>query len=182
MTGLPLTDDPALAHSPMVRAIGKIFAYIAENGPIGLTPSMAFKRVFVHWAAAEFGWPRLSDFTCVSSWRGMVHVAFVIDVFARKIAGWRVPTSMTAGFVVDALNQAICQSCPSEADNLIHHSPSRALLRNTLPGNGSGITISDHKIYRTVGRSRIDPSVGSVGDSYDNALAESTIGCSKPGS
>ena len=53
--------DPALAHSPMVRAIGKTFAYIAENGPIGLTPSKAFKRVFVHWAAAEFDWPRLSE-------------------------------------------------------------------------------------------------------------------------
>ena len=52
--------DPALAHSPMVRAIGKTFAYIAENGPIGLTPSKAFKRVFVHWAAAEFDWPRLN--------------------------------------------------------------------------------------------------------------------------
>jgi len=75
----------------------------------------------------------------------MVHVAFVIDVFARKIVGWRVSTSMTAGFVVDALNQAICQGCPSEADNLIHHFPSRALLRNTLPGNGSGITISGNK-------------------------------------
>ena len=54
-------DDPALVHSPMVRAIGKTFAYIAGNGPIGLTPSKAFKRVFVHWAAAEFDWPRLSD-------------------------------------------------------------------------------------------------------------------------
>ena len=54
-------DDPALAHSPMVRAIGKTFTYIAENGPIGLTPSKAFKRVFVHWAAAKFDWPRLSE-------------------------------------------------------------------------------------------------------------------------
>jgi len=64
----------------------------------------------------------VSDFTYVSSWQGMVYVAFVIDVFARKIVGWRVSTSMTTGFVLDALNQAICQRCPSEADNLIHHS------------------------------------------------------------
>jgi putative transposase len=52
----------------------------------------------------------------------MVCVAFVIDVFARKIVGWRVSTLMTASFVLDALNQAICQRCPSEADKLIHHS------------------------------------------------------------
>ena len=52
----------------------------------------------------------------------MVYVAFVIDVFARKIVGWRVSTSMTTGFVLDALNQAICQRCPAEGSGLIHHS------------------------------------------------------------
>ena len=52
--------NPALIHSPMVRAIEKTFAHIAEQGPIGLTPSKAFKRVFVHWAAANFDWPRYS--------------------------------------------------------------------------------------------------------------------------
>lgn len=64
----------------------------------------------------------VSDFTYVSSWQGMIYVAFIIDVFARKIVGWRVSTSMTTGFVLDALNQAICQRAPSEADKLIHHS------------------------------------------------------------
>jgi len=64
----------------------------------------------------------VSDFTYVSSWQGMVYVAFVIDVFARRIVGWRVSTSMTTGFVLDALNQAICQRAPSEVDKLIHHS------------------------------------------------------------
>ncbi len=54
-------DNPALAHSPMVRAIEQTFAHIAEHGPIGLTPSKAFKRVFVHWAAAEFDWPGYSE-------------------------------------------------------------------------------------------------------------------------
>ena len=62
------------------------------------------------------------DFTYVSSWQGVVYVAFVIDVFARKIVGWRVSTSMTTSLVLDALNQAICQRVPSEADKLIHHS------------------------------------------------------------
>ncbi|WP_408871555.1 IS3 family transposase [Gluconobacter kondonii] len=64
----------------------------------------------------------VSDFTYVSTWQGMVYVAFVIDVFARKIVGWRVLTSMTTGFVLDALNQAICQRAPGETSQLIHHS------------------------------------------------------------
>ena len=53
--------DPALAHSPMVRALEKTFAYIAEHDGIGLTPSKAFKRVFVHWAAREFNWPGYTE-------------------------------------------------------------------------------------------------------------------------
>jgi transposase InsO family protein len=108
----------------------------------------------------------VSDFTYVSSWQGMVCVAFVIDVFARKIVGWRVSTAMTTSFVLDALNQAICQRCPSEADNLIHHSDRSSqylAIRYTERLTEAGI----------------DPSVGSVGDSYDNALAESTIGLFK---
>lgn len=53
--------DPALLHSPIVRAIEKTFAYIAEHGGIALTPSKAFKRSFVHWAAAQFEWPGYSE-------------------------------------------------------------------------------------------------------------------------
>jgi putative transposase len=64
----------------------------------------------------------VSDFTYVSTLMGMVYVAFVIDVFARKIVGWRVSTSMTTSFVLDALNQAICQRCPPQGSGLIHHS------------------------------------------------------------
>jgi putative transposase len=108
----------------------------------------------------------VSDFTYVSSWQGMVYVAFVIDVFARKIVGWRVSTSMTTSFVLDALNQAICQRCPSEADNLTHHSD-------------RGSQYLAIKYTERLAESGIDPSVGSVGDSYDNALAESTIGLFK---
>lgn len=108
----------------------------------------------------------VSDFTYVSRWQGMVYVAFVIDVFARKIVGWRVSTSMTTSFVLDALNQAICQRCPSEADNLIHHSD-------------RGAQYLAIKYTERLAEAGIDPSVGSVGDSYDNALAESTIGLFK---
>lgn len=63
----------------------------------------------------------VSDFTYVSTWQGTAYVAFVIDVFARKIVGWRVSASMTTAFVLDALNQAICQRTPSEP-GLVHHS------------------------------------------------------------
>lgn len=106
------------------------------------------------------------DFTHVSSWQGMVYVAFVIDVFARRIVGWRVSTSMMTGFVLDALNQAICQRAPSDADSLIHHSD-------------RGSQYLSIKYTERLAEAGIDPSVGSVGDSYDNALAESTIGLFK---
>ena len=108
----------------------------------------------------------VSDFTYVSSWQGMVYVAFIIDVFARKIVGWRVSTSMTTGFVLDALNQAICQRAPSEADNLIHHSD-------------RGSQYLSIRYTERLAEAGIDTSVGSVGDSYDNALAESIIGLFK---
>ena len=108
----------------------------------------------------------VSDFTYVSSWQGMVYVAFVIDVFARKIVGWRVSTSMTTGFVLDALNQAICQRALSQTDRLIHHSD-------------RGSQYLSIKYTERLAEAGIDPSVGSVGDSNDNALAESTIGLFK---
>ncbi|MFV0291897.1 MAG: IS3 family transposase [Paracoccus sp. (in: a-proteobacteria)] len=78
----------------------------------------------------------VSDFTYVSSWQGMVYVAFVIDVFARKIVGWRASTSMTTGFVRDALNQVICQRTPSEADKLIHHSDQSVDPIHRVTGRG----------------------------------------------
>lgn len=121
----------------------------------------------------------VSDFTYVSSWQGprhglsdqwrshgSIYVAFIIDVFARKIVGWRVSTSMTTGFVLDALNQAICQRAPSEADKLIHHSD-------------RGSQYLSIRYTERLAEAGIDTSVGSVGDSYDNALAESIIGLFK---
>ncbi|RAP38285.1 hypothetical protein BYZ73_21745, partial [Rhodovulum viride] len=87
----------------------------------------------------------------------------VIDVFARKIVGWRVSTSMTAGFVLEALPLAICQRTPSEADELIHHSD-------------RGRQYLSSRYTERLTEAGIDTSVGSVGESYDNALAESIIG------
>ena len=93
----------------------------------------------------------------------MVYIAFVIDVFARRIVGWRVSTSMTTGFVLNVLNQAICQRVPSGAEDLIHHSD-------------RGSQYLSIKYTERLVDAGIAPSVGSVGDSYDKALAESTIG------
>lgn len=93
-------------------------------------------------------------------------MAFIIDVFVRKIVGWRFPTSMTTGFVLDALNQAICQRVPSEADRLIHHSD-------------RGSQYPPIRYTERLTEAGIVTSAGSVGDSYDNALAKSIIGLFK---
>jgi transposase InsO family protein len=108
----------------------------------------------------------VSDFTYVSTWQGMVYVAFVVDVFSRRIVGWRVSTSMTTAFVLDALNQAICQRSPEKGGGLIHHSD-------------RGSQYLSIKYTERLADAGIDPSVGTVGDSYDNALAESIIGLFK---
>ena len=108
----------------------------------------------------------VSGFTYVSSWSGMVYMAFVIDVFACKIVSWRVSTLMTTSFVLDALNQAICQLWPSKLDKLVHK-----------PDCGSQyLTI---KYTERLSEPRMGPSVGNVGEPYDNAQAESTIGLFK---
>jgi len=131
--------------------------------PSQACPDDKVKRQFAA-AAPNRLW--ISDFTYVSSWTGMVYVAFVIDVFARRIVGWKVSTSMTTAFVLDALNQAICQRCPQKADRLIHHSD-------------RGSQYLAIKYTERLADAGIDGSVGSVGCSYDNAMAESIIGLFK---
>jgi transposase InsO family protein len=115
-----------------------------------------------HAPAPNMLW--VSDFTYVSTWAGMVYVAFVIDVFARRIVGWRVSRTQTAGFVLDALEQALHARRPT--DSLIHHSD-------------RGSQYVSIRYTERLAEAGIDPSVGSVGDSYDNALAESVIGLFK---
>lgn len=126
-------------------------------------PDDKVNRQFVAEAPKQL-W--VSDFTYMSSWMGMVYVAFIIDVFVRKIVGWRVSTSMTTGFVLDALNQAICQRCPVGGRGLIHHSD-------------RGSQFLSIRYTERLADAGIDTSVGSVGDSDDNALAESIIGLFK---
>ena len=108
----------------------------------------------------------VSDFTYVPTWSGTVYVAFVIDVFARRIVGWRVSTSMATQFVLDALEQAILQRKTPDNKALIHHSDRGSQY----------LSIKYTERLIEVG---IDPSVGTVGDSYDNALAECVIGLFK---
>ena len=113
----------------------------------------------------------VSDFTYVSTWAGMIHVAFVIDVYARYIVGWRVSRTAHAGFVLDALEQAIHDRRPVNKGGLIHHSDPR--LRE------DGSQYLSIKYTERLAEAGIEPSVGSVGDSYDNALAETINGLYK---
>jgi transposase InsO family protein len=108
----------------------------------------------------------VADFTYVATWRGFVYVAFVIDVFARRIVGWRVAASLRTDFVLDALEQAIYDRCGSGVERLIHHSD-------------RGTQYLSMRYTDRLANACIEPSVGSRGDSYDNALAESVIGLFK---
>jgi putative transposase len=104
----------------------------------------------------------VSDFTYVATWGGFVYVAFVIDVFARRIVGWRVSASMRTDFVLDALEQAIYARRGHALTGLVHHSD-----RGT---QYLSMRYTDH-----LANAGIAPSVGSQGDAFDNALAESVI-------
>jgi transposase InsO family protein len=108
----------------------------------------------------------VSDFTYVASWTGVVYVAFVIDAYARRIVGWRVSRSAEASFVLDALEQAIHARRPASGGGLIHHSD-------------RGSQYLSIRYTERLGDAGIAPSVGSVGDSDDNALAETVIGLFK---
>ena len=108
----------------------------------------------------------VSDFTYVSTWQGWLYVAFVIDVYARRIVGWRVSTSMTTDFVLDALEQALYDRRPGNDGSLIHHSD-------------RGSQYVSIRYSERLAEAGIEPSVGSRGDSYDNALAETINGLYK---
>jgi transposase InsO family protein len=108
----------------------------------------------------------VSDFTYVSTWQGWLYVAFVIDVFARRIVGWRVSSSMRTDFVLDALEQALYARQPERSESLVHHSD-------------RGSQYVSIRYTERLAEAGIEPSVGSRGDSYDNALAETINGLYK---
>ena len=97
---------------------------------------------------------------------GLVYVAFVIDAYARRIVGWRVSRSAHAGFVLDALEQALHDRRPVSGSGLVHHSD-------------RGVQYVSIKYTERLAEAGLEPSVGSVGDSYDNALAETINGLYK---
>jgi putative transposase len=108
----------------------------------------------------------VSDFTYVVIWSGFVHVAFVINAFAHRISGWRVSRSARADFVLDALEQVLHERQPIRRARLVH------------PSDG-GVEYVPIKCTERLAEADIEPSVSRVGDSYDNALAETVIGLFK---
>ena len=108
----------------------------------------------------------VSDFTYVSTWAGFVYVAFVVDVFARYIVGWKVSYSMRTDFVLDALEQALCARKPTQEDGLIHHSD-------------KGVQYLSIRYTNRLVEAGVEASTGTVGDSYDNAMAETINGLYK---
>jgi transposase InsO family protein len=108
----------------------------------------------------------VSDFTYVATWAGFVYVAFLIDAYARRIVGWRVSRTAHASFVLDALEQALHDRGPVHRGGLVHHSD-------------RGSQYVSIKYTERLAEAGIEPSVGSVGDSYDNALAETINGLYK---
>ena len=123
-------------------------------------------KVNRHFKASRPNELWVSDFTYVSTWQGWLYVAFVVDVFARRIVGWRVSSSMRTDFVLDALEQALYERQPQGGAGLVHHSD-------------RGSQYVSIRYTERLAEAGIEPSVGSRGDSYDNALAETINGLYK---
>ncbi len=124
-------------------------------------PADLVKRAFVATRPNAL-W--VADLTYVATWRGFAYVAFVIDVYSRRIVGWRVSTSLRTDLALDALEQALYARPTS--DRLVHHSD-------------RGVQYLSIRYTERLAEAGIESSVGSVGDSYDNALAETVIGLYK---
>jgi transposase InsO family protein len=142
---------------------GRAWKVTTQSDPAAARPADLVERRFTATRPNQL-W--VADFTYVATWRGFVYVAFVIDVFARRIVGWRVSASLRTDFVLDALEQAIYDRCRANVNDLVHHSD-------------RGTQYLSMRYTDRLAEAAIEPSVGSRGDSYDNALAESIIGLFK---
>ena len=140
---------------------GRAFKRTTVRDETASSPPDLVRRTF---SAARPNALWVADLTYVATWQGFAYVAFVIDVFSRKIVGWRVSTSLRSGLALDALEQAL-HARPERA-GLIHHSD-------------HGVQYLSVKYTERLADAGITPSVGTVGDSYDNALAESVNGLFK---
>ena len=165
-------EDVAVARCTVARLMGQMGLQGAVRGKAAkttisdrATPCPA-DRVNRQFQAPRPNALWLSDFTYVATWQGFVYVAFVIDAYARRIVGWRVSRTAHAGFVLDALEQALHERRPAEGDGLVHHSD-------------RGVQYVSIRYTERLAEAGIEPSVGSVGDSYDNALAETINGLYK---
>ncbi len=136
----------------------KVTTVADQNAP---RPADLVERQFVASRPNQL-W--VADFTYVATWRGFVYVAFVIDVYSRMIVGWRVSASMKADLVLDALEQAV--HARSDTQGLVHHSD-------------RGSQYLCIRYSERLAECGMQASVGTTGDSYDNALAESIIGLFK---
>jgi putative transposase len=142
---------------------GRAWTVTTQSQPALDRPADLVDRAFVATRPNQL-W--VADFTYVATWAGCVYVAFVIDVFARRIVGWRVSSSMRTDFVLDALEQAIYARGGTLPAGLVHHSD-------------QGVQYLSMRYTDRLADGGIAPSVGSRGDAYDNALAESVIGLFK---
>ena len=142
---------------------GRAWVTTTQAQPDGDRPADLVDRQFTATRPNQL-W--VADLTYVATWRGFVYVAFVIDVFARRIVGWRVSASLATDIVLDALDQAIYDRCTVDTGDLVHHSD-------------RGTQYVSMRYTERLADAGIEPSVGSRGDSYDNALAESVIGLFK---
>lgn len=142
---------------------GRAWKVTTQSSPALDRPIDLVDRAFVATRPNQL-W--VADFTYVATWGGFVYVAFVIDVFARRIVGWRVSASMRTDFVLDALEQAIYARGGATPAGLVHHSD-------------HGTQYLSMRYTDRLADEGIAPSVGSRGDAYDNALAESVIGLFK---
>jgi len=165
-------EDIAVARCTVARLMARL-------GLRGAVPGRGFKTTVADAALAhpEDGVKRnfvverpdalwVSDLTHVATWRGFVYAPFVIDAFARRIVGWRVSNRPRTDLALDALEQALYERCPGSEQSLVHHSDRGAKY----------LSIRYAKRLKEAG---LEPSVGSIGDSYDNASAESIIGLYK---
>src|SRR5215470_17112244 len=142
---------------------GRAWVTTTQPAPVADRPRDLVDRQFTATRPNQL-W--VADFTYVATWCGFAYVAFVIDVFARRIVGWRVSSSLATDFVLDALEQAIYDRGNAMPSGLVHHSD-------------RGTQYLSMRYTDRLAEAGIAPSVGSRGDSYDNALAESIIGLFK---
>ncbi len=141
---------------------GRAFKVTTVPDEAAMRPPDLVERTF---AASRPNQLWVADLTYVATWAGFVYVAFVIDVFSRRIVGWRVSSSLRSDLALDALEQALHARGP-HTDGLVHHSD-------------RGVQYLSIRYTERLAQAGIERSVGSVGDSYDNALAESIIGLYK---